>query len=117
MKILTPFLHGLLDYVTVVIFLVAPTALGLAGLAAVVSYALAGVHLLMTIVTNFRLGVIKLVPFTLHGWVERIVGPVLVILPFILGFENIARLFYIAMGVIIVIVGVLTNYANETANQ
>lgn len=110
MKKISPTLHGYLDYVTVAIFLVAPSLIGLTGLAMIFSYALAGIHLAMTLVTDFPLGAIKLLPFTLHGWVERVVGPVLILLPFGLGFDAPARSFYIVVGIIIVIVGALTDY-------
>jgi hypothetical protein len=42
MKI-SPTLHGYLDYLTVLLFLVAPTLIGLTGMARTVAYALAGV--------------------------------------------------------------------------
>ena len=79
MKIISPRMHGYLDYVTVVAFLLAPTLIGLTGLPAMLAYLLAGVHLLMTLLTEFPLGIVKLIPLPLHGWVERVVGPVLVL--------------------------------------
>jgi hypothetical protein len=108
--IINPLIHGYLDYFTVAVFLLAPSLLGLDGLAGTLAYALAVIHLAMTLVTDFPLSVSKLVPFRLHGWVERIVGPVLLLLPFILGFEGVARIFYFVMGVTIIAVGLLTDY-------
>ncbi len=112
MKILNPRTHGYLDYVTVILFLVAPTVLGLTGIPAMLAYALAMIHLVMTLVTDFPLGVVPLIPFTIHGWVERVVGPVLIIVPFVLGFSTdlVARNFYVAMGIVIVLVGLVTDY-------
>jgi hypothetical protein len=112
MKILTPSLHGYIDYSTVLIFLAAPSVLGLVGLAALFAYALAAIHLLMTFLTNFPLGAVKVIPFPIHGWVERIVGPVLVIASFVprLAFDGTAQAFYVVMGVVIILVGLLTNY-------
>jgi hypothetical protein len=110
MKIISPTQHGYLDYVTVSLFLVAPTLVGLTGMAGTIAYALAGIHLAMTLVTDFPLGVAKLIPFPIHGWVERVVGPALVLLPFILGFEVSARGFYMVVGLVIILVGVITDY-------
>jgi hypothetical protein len=110
MKIISPAQHGYLDYVTVALFLAAPTVIGLTGVAGIVAYALAVIHLAMTLVTVFPLGVVKLLPFPIHGWVERIVGPVLMVLPFIFGFVGTAQGFYIVMGIVIIIVGLLTDY-------
>ena len=113
MKILTPFLHGVLDYVTVVIFLFAPSVLGLLGIAAMLSYLLAGFHLLMTLLTDVPLSAAKMVPFSLHGWVERIVGPVLVIVSFVpmVASSTTAMVFFLVMGIVIIAVGLLTDYS------
>ncbi len=110
MKILTPTQHGYLDYATVILFLVAPSLLGLTGMAGIFAYLLAGIHLIMTLLTDFPLGVYKLVPFPLHGWVERVVGPVLILLPFVFGFNSTATAFYVVVGIVIILVGLLTDY-------
>jgi len=118
MKVISPRIHGYLDFLTVVIFLLAPTLLGLSQLSAVLAYSLAVVHLIVTLTSDFPFGVVKLIPFAIHGWIERLVGPLLIAIPFILNFsdEEVARNFYIAMGIIIVIVGVFTNYQAEVRN-
>ena len=115
MKVISPRIHGYLDFLTVFIFLLAPTLLGLGQLSAMLAYALAAVHLIVTLASDFPFGVVKLIPFTIHGWIERMVGPLLIAIPFILNFstEEAARNFYIAMGIIIIIVGVLTDYQAE----
>ena len=112
MKIFSPRAHGYLDFLTVVIFLLAPTALGLSELPAYLSYGLAVVHLIVTLVSDFPFGIAKVIPFYIHGWIERIVGPVLIVVPFILGFDadTVARNFYVVMGAIIIAVGILTDY-------
>lgn len=110
MKILTPTQHGYLDYATVILFLVAPSLLGLTGMAGIFAYLLAGIHLIMTLLTDFPLGVYKPVPFPLHGLVERVVGPVLILLPFVFGFTSTATTFYVVVGIVIILVGLLTDY-------
>lgn len=107
--LLSPRAHGVLDYVTVALFALAPTVLGLVGLAATVSYALAAIHLLMTVTTAFPLGAVAVVPFRLHGTVELVVGVVLVAAAFLL-FEGTARTFYLVMGLVILAVWAATDY-------
>ena len=63
MKLITPTVHGYLDYLTVVVFLLAPKLLGLEGLPALLSWTLAGVHLALTLVTDFPLGWRPWLPF------------------------------------------------------
>jgi hypothetical protein len=112
MKILNSTVHGILDYIVVVAFAVAPTVLGLSGLAAAISYILAVVHLLLTLVTAFPLGVVKMVPLPLHGAIEFVVSIALVLLPWILGFApaTAARRFYVGAGVLIFAVWLITDY-------
>ncbi len=74
MKIISDTTHGILDYVTVVLFALAPSVLGLTGTAALISYALAAIHLTMTVLTDMPLGVIKIIPIKLHAFVELAVG-------------------------------------------
>jgi hypothetical protein len=52
MNTITPRVHGYLDYVTVVVLLLAPTLIGLTGFPAQLAYALAGIHLVMTLATD-----------------------------------------------------------------
>ncbi len=116
MKPITPSAHGYLDYVTVAVFLLAPNLLGLNGLPALLSWTLAGVHLALTLVTDFPLGWHRLLPFWIHGWIERIVGPALVLVAFLPKFSDggSAFGFYLLMGLVIIAVGWLTDYSGGT---
>lgn len=115
MKVLAPRTHGILDYATVVAFLSAPTIFGLSGLPATISYLLAAVHLVLTLITAFPFGLIKAVPFKLHGMIELAVSILLVVLPWLLGFASIseARNLYIVAGSVIFIVWLVTDYTGE----
>jgi len=116
MKVVSDTAHGILDYLTVAIFALAPGILGLTGFAALVSYALAAVHLIMTLLTNMPLGVVKIIPMRLHALVEMLVGPVLVVaalvLPTLLGDK---REFFLVMGLVILAVWFLSSYGRPAA--
>ncbi|GLI95786.1 hypothetical protein [Methylocystis echinoides] len=116
MKPITPSAHGYLDYVTVAVFLLAPKLLGFDGLPALLSWTLAGVHLALTLVTDFPLGWRPWLPFWIHGWIERIVGPALVLVAFLVKFSEggSAFGFYLLMGLVIIAVGWLTDYSGGT---
>lgn len=112
MSVLSPRAHGYLDYLTVVLFALAPTVLGLTGLPAQIAYALAAIHLLLTLVTHFPLGVAKIVPLPAHGAIELVVSVALVALPWLAGFaaDATARWFYVVLGIVIFVVWLLTRY-------
>jgi hypothetical protein len=116
MKVVSDTAHGILDYLTVAIFALAPGILGLTGFAALVSYALAAIHLIMTLLTNMPLGVVKIIPMRLHALVEMLVGPVLVVaalvLPTLLGDK---REFFLVMGLVILAVWFLSSYGRPAA--
>lgn len=115
MKIISPLIHGYLDFLTVAIFLLAPTLLNFSEIPTLLSYGLAAAHLTVTVISGFPIVTLKLISFTVQGWIERIVGPVLIIAPFVLGFEEetLARNFFITMGIIIIVAGLLTNYQDD----
>lgn len=117
MKLLSPKIHGLVDYVSVVLLALSPSLFGLAGPAALLAYALAAIHLLLTVLTDFPLGLVKLVPFRLHGLVEIVVGVSLVALPWLLAravnLGDRGRIFYTAFGVVLIAVFTVTDYAAE----
>ena len=113
MNLLNARLHGFLDLVIVVVFVLAPFVFGLGGYVAVVAWGLAVVHLVMTLLTRFPLGVVKMIPFPLHGIVELVVGVVLVLaMPRLLGAspDSPARTFFTGSGVAILAVWELTRY-------
>ncbi len=118
MKILNPFVHGIIDYVVVVFLLVSPVIFGLSGIAATATYILAIIHLLLTICTSFPLGLVKIIPFRIHGIIELLVSIILIFTPWILGFadEPTNRTFFIAFGIAVFLTWLITNY-HSTAKK
>jgi len=116
MKIISNTTHGILDYVTVAIFALAPSLLGFGGVAALLSYALAAVHLAMTLLTDMPLGPVKLIPINLHALVEMVVGPVLILAALLLPaiFAG-GREFFVAMGFVILAVWFFSAYGKPVA--
>jgi hypothetical protein len=110
MKVLTPRIHGVVDYLTVVLFVMAPTFFGLSGFAATLAYLLAAVHLLLTLATAFPFGAVKWIPLPVHGWIELLVALVLIVAPWFLAPAGGARVFYVGIGVVILVVWALTDY-------
>ncbi len=112
MRILDARVHGLLDLALVVIFLFAPLVYGLGGSPAAIAFILAAVHLVLTLLTRFPMGIRKVIPFVAHGIIELIVGVFLVILPTIAGYGpgSPARRFYTVIGAVILVIWVLTDY-------
>jgi hypothetical protein len=111
-RLLTPRAHGLLDYATVAVFVLQPTVFGLRGLPGALCYALAALHLALTLFTHFPLGRVHRVPFVSHGRLEAVMAGALVVAPWLLRFAHQprARNFFIGMGLWLAAEWVLTNY-------
>lgn len=109
---LPPTLHGVLDYATVGAFAALPTLAGLEGEPAQVCYGLAGVHLLLTLLTRFPMGVVKVLPLWLHGAIEFLVGPALIALPWVRHYDKdpVTRNVFVGAGAVIFVVWLLSSY-------
>ena len=112
MKILSPKIHGYMDYAVILLLAIAPSLFDFTREASTVSYTLAGVYLLMVLATAYPLGLFKVIPFTVHGTIELILSPLLVALPWIAGFNEHAasRNFFIVAGVALFFVWLTTDY-------
>lgn len=113
-KFLSDAIHGVLDYGVVAIFALAPTLLGLEGPSAALSYLLAIVHLIVTLLSDMPLGVKKLIPMPWHGHLELVVSLALVICPWV--FPDLlasGQLFFTLMGAIIFFVWASSNYGDK----
>ncbi len=108
---LSPSTHGIIDYVTVIAFALAPTLFQFGGVPAAVAYGLAGVHLIMTLATRFPMGMFEGVPLRAHGVVELMVSAALIILPWVAGFvQPGAQWFFPIMGMSIFVIWLLSDY-------
>jgi hypothetical protein len=112
MRVLGAVSHGIIDYATVILLAVGPGVAGFTGRQATMCYGLAVVHFLLTIITRFPLGVMKALPFWLHGTIEIVVAVLLVILPWLAHFSAgvHSRNFFVAIGVLIAVIFLLTDY-------
>ena len=117
MKVLSPSAHGVLDYMTVVFFALAPFLFELQGTYATVCYVLAGGYLLITLLTDFPLGVMRVIPFPVHGSFELVSGPMFIIAPWLFGFADdnpTARNLFVASGLVFLVVWFLTDWKAQT---
>ena len=112
MKIIQPKLHGVVDYAAVAALLVLPSVLDFTNTPATLSYLLAATQLIVSLLTRYPLGLIKRIPFPLHGYYELVTSLLLVPLPWLFGFSNedAARNFFVISGVSLFVVWLVTNY-------
>lgn len=94
MKIIPRFFHGVLDYMTGLLLLLAPNLPNLlgsshAGGAAVWIPRIAGlIILLQAMTTDYELGVIKIIPINIHLMADYGLAALLLASPWLFGFSN-----------------------------
>jgi len=111
--------HGIIDYLMVIILAIGPGVAGFTGKQAMFCYILAAVHFVMTVLTRFPLGAMKIIGFPLHGVIEALVSILLIVLPWIANFAAgvHSRNFFLAIGVLLGLIALLTNYRGITSSK
>ena len=110
--------HGIIDYAMVIFLIIGPRLIGFNGKQATFCYILAAVHLALTVLTRFPLGVLKVVGFPLHGVVEFLAAIVILALPWIAAFARgvLSRNFFVSVGLLLLFVWALTDYRGLRGN-
>lgn len=112
MNKLQPSFHGILDYILVIFFLLAPSLFTLTPTVGIISYLLGVIHLMLTLFTNFPMGVKKIIPFRIHGFIELVIAVILIAMPALMG-ESVTfydSLFFIITGAVILLIWFLSRY-------
>jgi len=113
-KIICDKVHGVLDYGVVVLFIAAPSQLGITGPSAALCYVLALCQFAVTLFSEMPLGWKKLIPMRVHGLIELTAGPSLVAIGWVLpGLFGSGQLFFTLMGAIIFFVWVSSDYGDQ----
>jgi hypothetical protein len=119
MKILNSSIHGIIDYAVVLFLWLSPTLFALSRTIATLAYILGGVHLALTIFTDFKYGVIKIIPLKIHGWIELAVGILLVATPLILQTSHdsaVDKYFFVLFGVAVLLTWLISDYDESSAS-
>lgn len=123
MNLLSAKPHGVLDYVVGLLLLISPWLFGFNDVSMAATYTMVVigfVALALSLLTNYPLGLIKMVPFPVHGIIETIGAIALLISPWVFGFAQFegARNLAFIVAIAWLAVVVLTDYRTyETAHR
>ena len=114
-KPISPRLHGVLDYSTVVACATVPRMLSVPRNARLLFDSLAAGYGALSMATRYPLGVKPVVPFRAHGAAEIAIGALLPAAPHLLGFSKhrAARNLCLALTGITAVVAALTDWTAE----
>lgn len=104
-------LHAAVDYLVPVTFIGVPSLFGFPSDARAVAFAFGGAHLSMTLLTDYPGGLLKLIPLSAHLLAELLLGPALVVMPWLLDFssDRLATALFVVWGVFSVATYFVTN--------
>lgn len=117
MKFMSPRVHSIIDVLVCVFLLASPLIFGFTGTLAVFTYALGIAHLAVTLLTDFNVGIAKMIPFQVHEMIEFLVAVVSIILAYTL-FNNNAdgKLFYVIFGNCMLLTWLVTDYKGTSVH-
>jgi len=101
MRFVTKTMHAYLDYPVALILMVAPFLLRLGNshpLALWLAVSTGAAAFLLTLFTDHKLGVFRVLPYSVHLGVDFLVGVVFLLAPIVFGFTGLDALFYWANG-------------------
>jgi hypothetical protein len=119
LRFVTKTIHAYLDYPVALSLMAAPFILGLGETnpwARWVSLAAGIATVILTIFTNHVTGLIRVIPYWLHVVVDRLVGVVFLVVPFVFGFHGLDAWYYWGNAVAVLLVTTALNAPEPKGN-
>lgn len=112
MKFINPKIHGVIDYLYVLVFAMAPTLYSFVGPEAALCYVSAVAVLCLSLLTRYPYALLRKISFTIHGYIELAAAAFLIVSPFLLGFSEIdgPRNFHMVAGSLLLGLWLCTDY-------
>lgn len=119
MKVLSSTAHGFVDIAFITVLAMAPIMFDLEPAVDTACFVLAGGYLLITLLTDFKLGIFRVIPFPVHGWLDLLTGIALLAAPFLFHFENgsAERNLSWMLGVVSVVTWFITDWKGQTRSM
>jgi hypothetical protein len=112
-RLLPAWLHAVADYAVGGLLIIVALAVGGSNKAVAAGVVVGAVVLAVSMLTKYPLGVVKVLPFTVHSAGDYLAAALLVLSPFALNFNNSdtgLTAFYIVAGIAVLAVSLVTNY-------
>src|SRR5256885_8880880 len=119
-RLLPAWFHAIADYAVAGTLIVVAAAVGGSTEAVAAGVVIGIVVLVVSMITKYPLGVVKVLPFTIHSAGDYLASALLVVAPFALRFNSSdtgMSVFYVAAGVAVLAVSLITNYQYSPAGE
>src|SRR5262249_51002859 len=103
-RFITKSIHAyVIDYPFTIVLLAAPFALKLGPIAMWLSVVVCVAALVLPVLTDHPTGLVRIIPYWLHVWVDRAVGLVFVIAPFAFKFTGLDAWYYWVLAAVVLL--------------
>jgi len=112
-RLLPAWFHAIADYAVAASLIVVAAAVGGSSGAVATGIVVGAVVALVSMMTKYPLGVVKVLPFTIHSAGDYLAAALLVGAPFVLNFwsgDTALSAFYLVAGGAVLAVSLITNY-------
>ena len=112
-RLLPAWFHAIADYAVAGSLIVVAAAVGGTTAAVATGIVVGAVVALVSMLTKYPLGVVKVLPFTVHSAGDYLAAALLVTAPFVLNFRSSdtgLTVFYVVAGIAVLAVSLVTNY-------
>jgi hypothetical protein len=119
-RLLPAWFHAIADYAVAAALIIVALAVGGSSGAVATGVVVGIVVAAVSMLTKYPLGVVKVLPFTVHSAGDYLAALLLVIAPFTLNFwdgDKGLGVFYIVAGVAVLAVSLITNYQYSPKRQ
>ena len=119
-KLLPARVHGLADYGSAFALIAVALIVGGSGAAVGTGVALGAVLIVVSLLTDYPLGVVRVIPFVVHSAGDYLGAAALIAAPFVLGFndgDGGLSAFYLVIGVALVAVSLVTDYQDPARER
>ena len=116
-RIITPRVHGLLDYMSAIVLILAPSVLELNEISPYAYWlsVIAGIILILySLMTDYEFSIGMLIPLKTHLVIDFSAGVLFILWPFIFNFTGLALAYYLVMGFGVLLVVGLTQPDEES---
>jgi hypothetical protein len=104
LKFITKDIHALLDYPVALGLILMPFLFDLTGVALILSVATGIAALLLTLLTDHKLGLVRVVPYKVHLAVDFLVGLTFLAAPTVFGLAGIEAMYFWVLGATVLVV-------------
>jgi hypothetical protein len=119
-RLLPAWLHAIADYAVAASLIVVAALVGGSTEAVAAGIVIGSVVAIVSMMTKYPLGVVKVLPFTVHSAGDYLATALLLASPFVLGFNNSdsgLTAFYMVAGAAVLAVSLVTNYQYSPKRQ